>query len=141
VRVPLHFVDVDGRRVLTAAQADSLEGVIAKRLTSTYQPGRRGSDWIKVPLNRTREVVVVGHLPGGGRRAGTLGSLLLAVSDPGGQLSYAGGVGTGFAARRLDDLRRRLETLQRPSPAARFPAITAVACTGRPRRRRRGQLP
>ena len=37
---------------------DGLEGVVAKRLTSTYQPGRRSRDWVKTPLNRTQEVVI-----------------------------------------------------------------------------------
>jgi bifunctional non-homologous end joining protein LigD len=121
VRVPPHFVDVDGRHVLTAAEAGGLEGVIAKRLTSTYQPGRRSPDWIKVPLNRTQEVIIIGYKAGGGRRTGTLGSLVLAVPDPTGDLVYAGGVGTGFTVTMLGDLHRRLAPLQRPTPAAPVP--------------------
>jgi hypothetical protein len=48
---------------MAAAQADGLEGVVAKRLTSTYQPGRRSHDWVNVPLSRTQEVVVIGYNP------------------------------------------------------------------------------
>jgi bifunctional non-homologous end joining protein LigD len=70
VRVAPHIVDVDGHDVLTAAATAGLEGVIAKRLASTYQPGRRSPDWIKVALVRTQEVVIIGYKPGGGRRAG-----------------------------------------------------------------------
>jgi bifunctional non-homologous end joining protein LigD len=121
VRVPAHFVDVDGRHVLTAAQADGLEGVVAKRLASTYQPGRRSRDWVKTPLNRTQEVVIIGYKPGGGRRSGTLGSLVLAVPDRAGALIYTGGVGTGFTARMLDDLHRKLAPLRRPTPPAEVP--------------------
>jgi bifunctional non-homologous end joining protein LigD len=121
VKTPAHFVGVDGRHVLTAAEADGLEGVVAKRLTSTYQPGRRSRDWIKVPLNRTQEVVIIGYKPGGGRRFGTLGSLALAVPDGTGGLTYAGGVGTGFTAKMLDDLQRRLEPLRRNAPGADVP--------------------
>jgi bifunctional non-homologous end joining protein LigD len=121
VRVPAHFADVDGRHVLTAAQADGLEGVVGKRLTSTYQPGRRSRDWVKTPLNRTQEVVIIGYKPGGGRRSGTLGSLALAVPDHTGALTYAGGVGTGFTAKMLDDLHRKLEPLRRPTPPAAVP--------------------
>src|SRR4029453_958562 len=116
VRVPAHFVDVDGRHMLTAAQTDGLEGVVAKRLTATYQPGRRSRDWVKTPLNRTQEVVIIGYKPGGGRRSGTLGSLVLAVPDTNGQLVYAGGVGTGFTTKMLDNLQRQLEPLRRPTP-------------------------
>jgi bifunctional non-homologous end joining protein LigD len=73
VRVPPHFVDVEGRDVLAAAAAAGLEGVIAKRPTSIYQPGRRSPDWVKVPFSRTQEVVIIGYKPGGGRRAGPSG--------------------------------------------------------------------
>jgi bifunctional non-homologous end joining protein LigD len=121
VRVPPHFVDVDGRDVLAAAARAGLEGVIAKRLASTYQPGRRSPDWVKVPLNRTQEVVIIGYKPGGGRRAGTVGSLVLAVPDPAGGLAYVGGVGTGFTAVMLADLHRRLEPLHRSTPPAEVP--------------------
>jgi bifunctional non-homologous end joining protein LigD len=91
VRVPPNFVDVDGGSVLAAAEAGGLQGVVAKRWTSSYQPGRRSRDWIKVPLNRTQEVVIVGYKPGGGRRDGTVGSLVLAVPDTTATLAFAGG--------------------------------------------------
>jgi bifunctional non-homologous end joining protein LigD len=121
VRVPPHFVVVDGRQVLAMAEAGGLEGVVAKRLTSPYQPGRRSPDWIKVPLNRTQEVVIIGYRVGGGRRTGTLASLVLAVPDDTGQLLYAGGVGTGFTAAMLNDLQRRLTPLERPTRPAAVP--------------------
>ncbi len=122
VRTPPHFVDVDGAHLLTAAEAYGLEGVVAKRLDSTYQPGRRSRDWIKVPITPTQEVVVIGWRPGDGRRAGTLGSLLLAVRGADGVLAYAGGVGTGFTERSLHDLQALLAPLARPdAPVAGVP--------------------
>jgi bifunctional non-homologous end joining protein LigD len=121
VRVPPSFVDVDGRDVLAAAATTGLEGVIAKRLSSPYQPGRRSPDWIKVPLIRTQEVVIIGYKPGGGRRAGTVGSLVLAVPDPAGGLTYVGGVGTGFTGGMLADLHRRFVPLHRSTPPADVP--------------------
>ena len=51
---------VSGAAALAAAAAAGLEGVIAKRLTSNYHPGRRSPDWVKVPLSRTQEVVIIG---------------------------------------------------------------------------------
>src|SRR5690349_14726008 len=121
VRVPPHFVDVDGRDVSAAAASAGLEGVIAKRLVSTYQPGRRSPDWVKVPLVRTQEVVVIGYKPGGGRRAGTVGSLVLAIPDSDGGLVYVGGVGTGFTAAMLADLHKRFVPLHRSTPPAQVP--------------------
>ncbi len=116
VRVPQHFVDVDGAHVMTAAQAYGLEGVVAKRRASSYQPGRRSRDWIKVPLNVTQEVVVVGWKPGEGRRAGTFGSLQVAVHGADGALAYAGAVGTGFTGAMLRDLQARLDAVARVDP-------------------------
>jgi bifunctional non-homologous end joining protein LigD len=64
------FGDVDPADLLRAASDNGLEGVVARRLTSRYRPGRRSRDWVKVPLVRTQEFVVVGWKPGAGRRHG-----------------------------------------------------------------------
>ncbi|MEV6527400.1 RNA ligase family protein [Longispora sp. NPDC051575] len=49
-----------GRALLDVAADRGMEGVVAKKATSTYQAGRRSRDWIKVPLNATQEVIVIG---------------------------------------------------------------------------------
>ena len=109
--------------VVAAARAGKLEGVIAKRLDAPYSPGRRSPDWIKAPFIRTQEVLIIGSRAGEGRRAGTIGSLLLAVRDQaGGELSFAGGVGTGFTDAMLHDLEARLAPLARDTaPVADVP--------------------
>jgi bifunctional non-homologous end joining protein LigD len=95
-----------------------LEGIVAKRADSVYEAGRRSSAWLKIKLWRTQDVVVVGWRPGAGRRAGGIGSLLLAVNGADG-LEYAGRVGTGFTDAALAVLLRRLEPLRRKtSPVA-----------------------
>jgi bifunctional non-homologous end joining protein LigD len=104
-----------GADVLAAAQARGLEGVVAKRKDSVYEPGKRSGAWVKVTLERMQEVVVVGWKPGEGRREGTIGSLLLAVHGVSGGLEYAGHVGTGFTDRMLDDLSALLQPLRRDS--------------------------
>jgi bifunctional non-homologous end joining protein LigD len=120
---PARLVDVAGAEVMAAARQRGLEGVVAKRLTSVYRPGRRSPDWIKTPINHTQEVVVIGYKPGQGRRAGTIGSLVLAVHDPAGQLVFAGGVGTGFIQAMLAQLQQQqLGTWRRTtSPIAGIP--------------------
>ena len=85
------------------------EGIVAKRADSQYVPGRRSRTWFKMKNFRTREVVVVGWRPGAGRRAGSLGSLLVAVPDDDGGLRYAGKVGTGFTDAVLDQLMAALQ--------------------------------
>ena len=98
-----------GRDAVEASQAQDLEGVMAKRRTSTYTPGRRSRDWVKIKHVRTQEVVVGGWTEGEGRRHGGFGSLLVGVHDPAtGDLRYAGHVGTGFSDQVLGDLMRRM---------------------------------
>ena len=120
-QVPPSFTG-GGADVLAASREHGLEGVVAKRLTSPYRPGRRSPDWRKVKNLRTQEVVIAGWRPGQGRRAGTVGSLLLGIPSPGGGLEFVGGVGTGFTDRMLDDMARRLSGLERKtSPFATPP--------------------
>ncbi|PXY16637.1 non-homologous end-joining DNA ligase [Prauserella muralis] len=115
VRTPDHYTHVEGQALLDVAAEYGLEGLVAKRLDSRYQPGRRSRDWIKTPLRLTQEVIIGGWTPGEGRRAGSLGSLLLGVHDDQNRLIYAGHVGTGFSDHALADMLHRLRPLQRPT--------------------------
>ena len=56
-----------------------LEGVVAKRRNSIYQPGRRTHTWLKIKLHRVQEVVIGGWREGQGRRGGGVGSLLMGI--------------------------------------------------------------
>ncbi len=102
----------DGAGAVDASRQQGLEGVVAKRLTSRYRPGRRSPDWVKVKNIRTQEVIVGGWSPGKGRRSGTVGALLLGIPGESG-LGYVGQVGTGFTDAMLDDLAARFARLAR----------------------------
>ncbi|MGH8893191.1 MAG: non-homologous end-joining DNA ligase [Actinomycetes bacterium] len=106
----------DGASAVEVSRRQGLEGVMAKRRASTYHPGRRSRDWLKVKHVRMQEVVVGGWSPGEGNRTGRIGSLLLGVNDEDGRLVYAGHVGTGFSVPVLEDLGTRLGRLQQSSP-------------------------
>jgi bifunctional non-homologous end joining protein LigD len=121
VRVPPALTDQPGISVLHTAASNGLEGVVAKRLDSTYHPGVRTRDWIKTPLERTTEAIVVGWTNGGGRREGTIGALLLGTRDKQGRLAYIGNVGTGFNGSTLRELQSRLAPLHRPTPSVDVP--------------------
>ena len=109
----------DGAGLLTASADRGLEGLVAKRLESRYEPGKRGGAWLKVKNTARQELVIGGWLPGEGRRAQRLGALLLGFYEPGGEgesvLRFAGRVGTGFTEKTLDALAERLRPLERKS--------------------------
>ena len=115
VRCPPHYLDTEPAALLEVAAEHGLEGVVAKRADSRYEPGRRSRAWIKTPLRRTQEVIIGGWTSGEGRRAGGLGALLLGVHDSSdGRLRYVGHVGTGFTDRALREMLSRLEGIERP---------------------------
>jgi bifunctional non-homologous end joining protein LigD len=105
-----------GTRLLEATGAQDLEGIVAKRLDSRYEPGRRGGTWIKVKHTSRQEVLIAGWIPGEGRRADRIGALLMGVRDDDGALRYAGRVGTGFTEKTLEMLTKRLAPLKRSDP-------------------------
>jgi bifunctional non-homologous end joining protein LigD len=94
-----------------------LEGMVAKRAASVYRCGERSRDWLKVKARRSADLAVVGYTRGKGTRE-ALGALMLAWGD-GGNLVYAGNVGTGFDEEMLAQLRARLTARRRPRPAFR----------------------
>jgi len=109
-----------GRETFEASKQLALEGVVAKRLDSIYQPGVRSAAWLKIKNHLSQEFVICGWTPGAGVRSGTVGALLLGYYDrrptEGPQhLVMAGRVGTGFTDRLLEELTARLQVLRRES--------------------------
>jgi bifunctional non-homologous end joining protein LigD len=108
-----------GKALFAAAAEQGLEGIMAKRLSSRYLPGARSRDWLKIKVTFDADVVIVGWTEGEGQRAGSLGSLVMAVYD-GGELRYVGNVGTGFNRDTLRDVFDQLQALEeteRPFPS------------------------
>jgi bifunctional non-homologous end joining protein LigD len=111
----------DGHALERAALQQGLEGVMAKRAQSRYEPGRRSREWLKVkPGKQRQEFVIAGYTKGQGRRAGRLGALILAANR-GGELHYVGNCGTGFTETEIDRLLKLLKPLERSTSP--FPAV------------------
>jgi bifunctional non-homologous end joining protein LigD len=105
----------DGPALLDAAEQQGLEGIVSKRLSSRYHPGRRSRDWLKFPIRPTASYVVGGfrHEKETDRR---LGALLVGEPGPDG-LRFRGKVGSGVAGRagvRLGELLRPLVRSESP---------------------------
>lgn len=122
----------DGEAMLAASRAHDLEGVVAKRLDSPYEPGKRTGAWIKVKNQRRQEMVIGGYARG---ERHPIGALLLGYYDLAPQaaagraprLIYAGAVGTGFTESTLDELLALLTPLvQNTNPFASRPPKTGI---------------
>lgn len=114
-QVPPAFIGESGADIQAVSLQQRLEGVMAKRLQSRYDPGRRTTSWRKIKNVRRQEVVIGGWKPGEGGRAGWIGSLLVGVYEHG-ELVYSGHVGTGFTQQTLQMLGQRLAPLRRDDP-------------------------
>jgi bifunctional non-homologous end joining protein LigD len=104
--VPPSFTD--GPATEAAARENALEGVVAKKIGSTYRPGVRSADWVKCKVEQTDDLVVGGWRPG----ARELGALLVGVPAAGGGLAYRGRVGGGISAAAQTELLRALKPLR-----------------------------
>jgi bifunctional non-homologous end joining protein LigD len=117
VSVPPSFPR-QARALADASRELGLEGVVLKRLSSSYQPGQRSGDWLKIRNLAAADVLIGGWLPRAGARSHLAGSVLAGVPGPTG-LDYIGSVGSGFAEAELRDLTDRLLALeQTDSPFA-----------------------
>ncbi len=110
-RVPANHPG-EGKLLLEATGKQGLEGIVAKRLDSRYEPGRRGGNWLKIKHTMRQELVIGGWMPGEGRRTKRIGALLMGYYEDG-KLRYAGRVGTGFTEKTLAELQKRLDPLRR----------------------------
>lgn len=118
----------DGGAFFNQIKKFGLEGMIAKKEESVYEPGIRSKNWLKIKNYQEQEAVIVGFTePEVGRK--TLGSLLLAVYENG-KLFYVGSVGTGFTDRSISLLRSLLLPLKQDfsslSPAPGVPPVVWV---------------
>jgi bifunctional non-homologous end joining protein LigD len=108
-RSPVRFMthrDTTGEAFYREACKQGLEGLIAKRRDSTYVHVR-SPDWLKFKCINEQEMVIGGFTDPAGSRVG-FGALLIGYYE-GGQLRYAGKVGTGFDTDTLLRLRNRLD--------------------------------
>ncbi len=110
-----------GKTFYAAAQTLGVEGIMAKRIDSPYQPGKRTTDWLKLKVTQRLEAVIGGYTKGLGGRAKTFGAVLLGAYVEGGGLRYVGHCGGGFTDV---ELRRVLNLLrQRRQHACPFDTV------------------
>ena len=116
----------DGKEMLELATRQGWEGIIAKRVTSTYRPGERSYSWLKLKIDFRQEFVVGGFTePRNSRQH--LGALLLGYFDHD-RFIYVGHTGGGFTGAGLAEMYRRLKPLeQEESPFTEVPKTNGRA--------------
>lgn len=114
-QTPEHIVG-NGAGLLAASAQQGLEGVMAKRLSSTYDPGRRCRDWIKVKNKQRDDFTVVGWIPGEGQRRERIGALVLGRDG-----RFCGRAGSGLDEKELVRLAELLGPIQRDTPPVTVP--------------------
>jgi len=119
-------VEEDPVAALEEARRLGREGLVAKRRGSTYRPGVRSEDWLKLKVTRTQEVVIGGYRRGSGTRLGKIRSLLVGIPGDRG-LEYVGRVGSGFREAELGRLLETFEPIEREDPPfLDVPAVDAA---------------
>jgi bifunctional non-homologous end joining protein LigD len=106
-QVPPTYDDGDALQAATLEQG--LEGVVSKRLSSRYRPGRRSPDWLKFAHRGSRSVVIGGWRPETDS-AHRLGAVLVGTPTAQG-LVYLGRVGSGLAGKEQDRVIAALQGL------------------------------
>lgn len=103
-------IEGDGEKMLALARKQGWEGIIAKRVDSTYEPGHRSRSWLKLKIEFRQEFVVGGFTePRNSRQH--IGALLLGYYDRD-RFIYVGHTGGGFTGAGLAEMYRKLAPLE-----------------------------
>ncbi|WCT14695.1 DNA ligase D [Mucilaginibacter jinjuensis] len=98
-----------GTEFFNAAEKMGLEGIIAKKASSTYTSDLRSKDWLKIKAHKRQEVIIAGFT----KNAGTskaFSALIMGVYDQG-ELKYVGKVGTGFSDKLQKEMMEQFKPL------------------------------
>jgi ATP-dependent DNA ligase len=109
---PIRFsetFDTSPGDMIAVVREQGLEGVVAKRRDSFYEPGKRSGAWVKLRVNRRQNFVVGGYLP----RGTNFDSILVGYYD-GRDFKYAGSVRAGFTPASRREVFARFSKLGRP---------------------------
>ena len=112
-------LDASLRDLIAAVRAQGLEGLVAKRLDSRYEPGQRSGAWQKMRVNRGQEFVIGGYTPG----TGSFDALIFGYFE-GDRLMYAGRTRSGFTPSSRKKLWRSFQDLETPEcPFVNLPEL------------------
>jgi bifunctional non-homologous end joining protein LigD len=110
-------IDAPLRDLIHSVKVQGLEGLVAKRRESRYEPGQRSGAWLKMRVNRGQEFAIGGYTPG----TKTFDALVIGYYD-GGRLLYAARTRNGFTPAIREQLFKKMRPLEiRDCPFANLP--------------------
>jgi DNA ligase D-like protein (predicted ligase) len=93
--------------LIQSIRAQGLEGLVAKRTDSRYEPGQRSGAWMKMRVNRSQEFIIGGYSVGGS----TFDAVIVGeVVD--GKLVYVARTQSGFTLALRAELLRKMKPLE-----------------------------
>jgi bifunctional non-homologous end joining protein LigD len=104
------FVEEKGKEFFEKAKAKGLEGIMAKKINSVYEIGKRSKNWLKIKALKTIDTVIIGYTTGTGVRE-ELGSLIVGAYYKN-KIRYLGKVGTGFSEEELKEILSKLQKIR-----------------------------
>lgn len=106
--------EVSGIEFFETAKKMGLEGIMAKKSDSTYSPGNRSKEWLKIKARKRQEMVIGGYTKNDGSSK-SFSSLLLGVYEKG-KLIYTGKAGTGFKDEQQIEMLKQFKPYLTDSP-------------------------
>lgn len=100
----------DGAALYRQALDHDLEGIVAKRKDSSYEPGARDNNWLKTPTRKRQEFVIGGWAESDKSRS--FRSLLFGAYNANGELEWIGRSGGGYKAKEMPAILKRLQVLE-----------------------------
>lgn len=101
--------EASGTEFFATAAKMGLEGIMAKKDDSTYTPGARSKEWLKIKTNKRQEVVIGGFTKNDDTSK-LFSALLVGVYD-GKRLNYVGKIGTGFSDKTQREMMKEFTPL------------------------------
>jgi len=99
-----------GKDFFSLAEQLKLEGIFAKRLSSTYTAGNRSKDWLKIKTEKRQEFVIGGYTKN--ENTSKLFSAILVGLYENGQFHFVTPVGTGFNTNTQKDILQQLKPFE-----------------------------
>jgi bifunctional non-homologous end joining protein LigD len=93
--------------LIRSVKAQGLEGLVAKRRNSKYEPGQRSGAWQKMRVNQGQEFVIAGYTPS----PKNFDALVIGYYE-GSKLMYAARTRNGFTPASRAELFKKLKPLE-----------------------------